>query len=132
MARAPKKHRGVFEHPPTSGIWWIQFFVNGRRRREKVGSKQAAIERYQQRKAEAREGRLPAKENPVAFEQFVAEYLETVRHKQASFETTKRHADVWCARFEGRMLNSILSLEIEKWAAKRAHSVKGSTINREL
>src|SRR5438093_12810601 len=93
MARsAAKKHRGVYEHPPGSGVWWVQYFVNGRRRREKVGGKQAAIDRYQQRKTEAREGRLVVKERPVLFEHFVADYLETVRQKQASFVTTKRHA----------------------------------------
>ena len=127
-----KKHRGVYEHPTGSGVWWVQFFVDGRRHREKVGGKQAAINRYQQRKTEAREERLPVKERPVLFGQFVADYLETVRQKQASFETTKRHARVWCARFEGRTLKSILPLEVEKWAARRRAEVGPATVNREL
>src|SRR5207249_7898185 len=99
---------------------------------EKVGGKQAAIDRYQQRKTEAREGRLVVKERPVLFEHFVADYLETVRQKQASFVTTKRHARVWGARFEGRTLKSILPLEVEKWAAKRRAEVGPATVNREL
>ncbi len=38
MARNEKKLRGIFEKPPDSGIFYIQYFdINGNRRREKVG-----------------------------------------------------------------------------------------------
>src|SRR5438876_4130069 len=103
MARSSeKKHRGVYEHPPDSGVWWVHYYADGRRHRERVGGKQEAINRYQTRKTEAREGRLPAKEKLVRFDDFAKEYLETVRQKQASFASTERHVRVWCERFKGR------------------------------
>jgi integrase len=53
-----KKQRGIFERPPGSGLWWISYFdFTGRRRREKVGSKSAAITLYRKRKTEALQGR---------------------------------------------------------------------------
>ena len=36
--QAPKPVRGVFEHPPDSGIWWVNYYVDGKRHREKVGT----------------------------------------------------------------------------------------------
>jgi len=40
--RMTKTH-GVYEKVPGSGVWWVQYFdYEGRRRREKVGSKSAA------------------------------------------------------------------------------------------
>ena len=32
MARpSDKKHRGVYEHPAGSGVWWIHYYAEGRR-----------------------------------------------------------------------------------------------------
>ena len=52
-----KKHRGVFEKEPGSGVWWIQYFdARGRRRREKVGPKSVAIKLAEKRRTDARAG----------------------------------------------------------------------------
>jgi integrase len=61
--RNTKKVRGVFEKQSGSNIWWIQFFdADGRRRREKVGSRANAIDLYRKRKTEVLTGRkLPEK-----------------------------------------------------------------------
>jgi integrase len=57
--REEKKHRGVYEHPKESGVYWIHFYdAQGRRHREKCGRKSIAIARYQQRKTQIREGRF--------------------------------------------------------------------------
>jgi len=89
MARQPdKKHRGVYEHPTGSGVWWIHYYADGRRHRERVGGKQAAINRYQQRKTEAREGRLPTSQRNVAFDAFVREFLEAERAPTPSMNAT--------------------------------------------
>jgi len=60
---APKKIRGVYEEPKGSGIWWVQWFDNqGKRRREKAGTKRAAVELKAKRTMEKLEGRkLPEK-----------------------------------------------------------------------
>ena len=60
MATKPTKARGLFERPPGSGIWWINYYVNGKQHREKVGRKSDALALYQNRKSDARRGvKLP-------------------------------------------------------------------------
>ena len=49
-----KKQRGVFEKEPGSGIWWIRYFADGQKKREKVGRKSDAVALYQKRKSEVR------------------------------------------------------------------------------
>lgn len=60
MVTRLNKTRGIFERPPGSGIWWINYYVRGKQHREKVGRKSDAIALYQKRKADARRGeKLP-------------------------------------------------------------------------
>ncbi len=58
-----KKVRGVFEKLPGSGVWWIQFFdADGRRRREKAGTRSNAVTLVERRRQEAFTGKkLPEK-----------------------------------------------------------------------
>jgi hypothetical protein len=42
MGRTSKKHRGNFERPEGSGVWWVPYYDQyGRRLREKLGFKSA-------------------------------------------------------------------------------------------
>lgn len=41
--------RGVYENPADSGIWWVHYYADGKRHREKVGRKSDAIKLYQSR-----------------------------------------------------------------------------------
>jgi hypothetical protein len=55
--RKPKqeeKIKGVYEHPAESGIWWIHYYADGKRHREKAGRMNDAVALYQKRKADAR------------------------------------------------------------------------------
>src|SRR5580704_8376589 len=53
-----KGARGVFERPDGSGVWWILYYdADGERHREKIGRRQLAIEAYENRKREIREGK---------------------------------------------------------------------------
>jgi len=63
MRSSNARQRGVYEKQPGSGIWWIRYMdASGRLRREKAGTKSAAILLYRKRKQEALEGRkLPEK-----------------------------------------------------------------------
>jgi len=133
MVRQPAtKQRGVFEKTPGSGVWWIQYFVDGRRRREKVGGKQVAINRYQQRKTEAREGRLPTPQRDVPFDSFVTEYLEGERLRLRAFAEYQRHGRVWIDRFGHRPLRGVLPRDVQTWATRRRAEVEPATVNREL
>jgi hypothetical protein len=60
LNKKPKPMKGVYEHPVDSGIWWINYYVEGRRHREKVGRRSDAVTLYQKRKTYARMGvKLP-------------------------------------------------------------------------
>jgi hypothetical protein len=48
------KVKGVFERPVGSGSWWINYYVDGKQYREKVGRRSDALALYQKRKADAR------------------------------------------------------------------------------
>jgi Phage integrase, N-terminal SAM-like domain len=82
------KQRGIFEKVPGSGIWWIHWYdAQGRRHREKAGTKSAAIALYRKRKTEVLEGRkMPEKlrRAPVSFREIAQDALEYSRlHKRS-------------------------------------------------
>jgi integrase len=77
-----KKIRGVFEKIPGSGAWWIQYFdAEGRRRREKVGTRGNAIHLVRKRKTEV----LAGKKLP-----------ETLRMRLVRFEELAQDAATYC------------------------------------
>lgn len=52
------RQRGVYEKFPGSGTWWIRYAdTMGRLRREKAGTKSAALSLYRKRKTEALQGK---------------------------------------------------------------------------
>jgi hypothetical protein len=61
LARRRSVARGVFEKVAGSGVWWIRYFAEGRKRRECIGRYEEAVDAYYQRKAEEHReaGRLP-------------------------------------------------------------------------
>src|SRR5690242_1866377 len=72
--------RGVFEKVKGSGVWWICYFdSDGRRRREKAGTKSAAMKLYIKRKQQALEGiKLPEnlKTKKVTFGELLDDAIE--------------------------------------------------------
>ena len=53
-----RKLRGIYAREPGSSIWWIRYAdAMGRIRREKAGTKGAAIKLYQKRKTEVLQGK---------------------------------------------------------------------------
>jgi hypothetical protein len=58
--REIERVRGVYEHPRGSGEWWIHYYANRKRHREKIGRRSDAIDAYRDRKTVARRGeKLP-------------------------------------------------------------------------
>lgn len=86
--KRPKPIKGVYENPVGSGIWWINYYINGRRHREKVGRRSDAVTLYQKRKADARMGiKLPEgrPRRAVLFEEIAADALAYSREHKASY-----------------------------------------------
>lgn len=133
MKKPTKKVRGVFEKVSGSDIWWICYFdAEGRKRREKVGRKGAAIDLYRKRKTEIMEGKkLPdrIRARKVSFSELGQDALEYSRaHKRSFGDDEIRMAKLkqWLGE---RPADSITPQEIERWLSSRT-SLKPATLNR--
>ncbi len=63
MGKAARRQRGIFQRPNGSGVWWVRYTDQyGQLHREKVGLRSAAVNVYQQRKTEIRQGRFEPEE----------------------------------------------------------------------
>jgi hypothetical protein len=95
MERELERMRGVFERPVGSGIWWINYYVNGQQHREKAGRCSDALALYQKRKVDSRRKlKLPewVPGKAVKFGQLSAMALEHAQtHLRTSRDYVTRH-----------------------------------------
>lgn len=112
-----KKQRGVFEKVAGSGIWWICYYdADGRRRREIVGSRSAAIHLYRLRKAAVLEGRkLPQRKRVVLFNELASDALEYSKAHKLSYDDDVTRMARLSAAFGSRSAESITAQDIERW-----------------
>src|SRR5215469_992498 len=85
--RKRRNPRGVFQKAPgKNNPWWICYWdAQGRKRREKAGTKSAAVKLYQLRKAQVLEGRkLPTRKPPVLFGTLIDDALVYSREHHGS------------------------------------------------
>jgi len=117
-----KKVRGVFERIPGSGIWWICYFdADGRKHREKVGRKSAAIEFYRKRKTQIMEGKkLPEKlrARVVPFSELANDALEYSKAHKLSYGHDVYRMAKLNETFGNRPAESVTPREFERWAAE--------------
>jgi integrase len=134
MGTQAKKSRGVFERPASSGIWWINYYVDGKQHREKVGRKSDAIALYQKRKADARRDlKLPELNRRVPQAPLTFGELAT-----AAVEHAKTHLRTWSdydwkertlrEDFGARPAAEILPGEIDRYLTERCRTP--ATANR--
>ena len=118
-SREVKKVRGVFERPPGSGVWWVQYFDSeGRRRREKAGTRQNAKQLVDKRRTET----LTAKKLPeklrtpaITFQRIADAALEYSRSEKASYQNDEYRMAVLTEQFGKRPAESIMPEEFENW-----------------
>jgi integrase len=128
--------RGIFERLPGSGVWWISYFDSARRRRrEKAGSKSAALALYRKRKTEALEGKkLPEKLRaaPVFFREIAEDALAYSREHKRSYRTDEIRMKRLKDWFGERPAESLASSELETWlkGEVRDEGWSPSTYNR--
>ena len=127
-----KKIRGVFEKVPGTKVWWICFFdADGRKRREKVGRKGAAIDLYRKRKTEAMEGKkLPdrLRAPKVTFAQLAKETLEYSKAHKSSYQHDQYRMAGLVEAFGNRAADSLTPQDFERWTAD--HEWTPATANR--
>lgn len=138
---------GVFE---KGGNFWIDYYVQGRRKREKIGpSKSLAQKVLYKRKVEIAEGKfLDVKhEERIPFKDFAQEYLEKYSkpNKRSWASTDVIYIKHFTNFFGTKALNEITPHDIERYKSLRLGSVNATprlknprkkispaTINREM
>ena len=136
MPRKREKLRGIYEDPKGSNIWWIQYFdLQRKRRREKVGRREAAINLLAIRRSEKLEGRkLPPPRHAILFRILCADALEHSRAENTSKSTHELHLkiDEFLSVFGERPAEEITKQEIVRWLTEQAEarSWKPSSRNR--
>lgn len=124
------KHRGVYENPPQSGIWWIHYYVDGKRHREKVGRKSDAIKLYQTRKADALAGRkLPALRDSrvLILSELIDDALEFVEHHKDKRNYISK-SEIVRKALGARPAAELTPQDLERWL--RQHCKTAATSNR--
>lgn len=128
--RLKRNPRGIYEHPPGSGIWWIHYFDAERRRhREKAGPKGIAIKLYRKRKQEALEGRkLPElRRRRVTFGELAQDAL-AYRRQQSKSPTDKQRMGRLLDWWKNTPAESLTPGEIERRLSRPEWS--NATFNR--
>ncbi|MCI0625454.1 MAG: site-specific integrase [Acidobacteria bacterium] len=139
--RPIKKHRGIFERPKGSGFWWICYFDQyGRKQREKVGMKAAALIVYQQRKTEIRQGKferedVKRKHQHATVSEIIKDRLEVSKALKAADDEEAR-LESWKEKLGDRSARGVTPADIEKarreFIASRERRPKPATVNRYL
>lgn len=117
--------------------WYIDYYVHGRRKREKIGpSKKLAETVLQKRKVEIAEGKFLdiRKEEKISFNDFVDEYIEVyLKPNCRSWEKSELHnLNHLKSFFAGKRLHEITPLLVERFKIERSKKVSPATTNRAL
>jgi integrase len=130
--REVTKVRGVYEREPGSNVWWVRYNdANHRVRREKVGTRRAAVNLYQKRKTEVREGKkLPDnfRKRVVTFAELVTEGLAWSRANKRDWSHDECRLTKVATEFGHRAAESITPRQIEAWI--QSNTVTPATANR--
>ena len=130
------KHRGIFERPKGSGIWWIRYADQfGKIRREKVGPKSLAIAAYRKRKTEIREGKFfPEKirgRREMLFQHMAKLYLEEhSKVNNRSWKTDQERLQRLVGHFGDKRLSEITRQDVERFRGSLARELSQATVNR--
>jgi integrase len=119
------------------GNWYIDYYANGRRKREKIGpSKSLAETVLKKRKVEIAENKFLdiKKEQKIKFEEFADEYIEI--HCKPNNKSWRKsdlpNLNGLKKYFAGKYLYEITPRDIEQYRAERIKNVSKLTVNRVL
>jgi site-specific recombinase XerD len=117
-AKVRRNPRGVFEKVPDSGEWWICYWdAQGRKRREKVGTKSNAILLYRKRKTEALQGKkLPEKlrRATVSFAEIAKDALAYSKAHKRTYHDDVQRMERMLSWFRDRSADSVTPQDIER------------------
>jgi integrase len=134
---------GVTLGKHSGKVWWIEWYEDGKRRRERIGPNKAAAEqRYRQVMSAKAEGRH-IKKSPDAvtrFDTLAQWYLELPEVKaKRSYDKDLMHCARLIAKFGDRLLKDITPAMVEAYKqqrlsdiSKRRKPTRPATVNREI
>ncbi len=126
------------------GVYWIDYYVNGHRKRERIGpDKRLAETVLRKRKVEIAEGRFLEKRQAITttFNELADAYLHyaTYQQQKRSWTRDRTSATILKAYFGGKRLTELTPALIEQYRSwrkdtisRRGKPVTPATINREL
>jgi integrase len=136
MAKKPKAIKGVYEREPGSNVWCIRYALNGKLKREVIGTRAQAVQAYQDRKTAIRRGeKLPTREKGITFRDLAAQgILWKQNNKPRSAKQDARNLAVFIEEFGDRPANAISRGEFEQFLEEIQHEreITGATVNRYL
>lgn len=129
--RVTRKVKGVYEHPAGSGCWWINYYAQGQRHREKAGNRSDAIALYEKRKADSRRKLKLPELVPGEVTTFAHLSAMAVEHAQTHLRTSRDYVTrdrILCEHFGSQRADSITPQEISQWLTE--HCGTNATANR--
>ena len=119
--REVKRERGVFERPKGSGVWWINYYVDGKQHREKAGTRSDAKDLYKERKATARRGeKLPdLRKGKVTLSALIDGALEFARTHNSSVRDYECKGEILREAMGARIASEIAPQDIDRWLSSR-------------
>jgi integrase len=126
------------------GVYWIDYYVNGHRKRERIGTdKRLAETVLKKRKVMIAEGKFLEKKRPITtmFDELADAYLHyaTYQQQKRSWKQDRTSVTILKAYFGGKRLTELTPVLIEQYRSWRKDTISRrgkpatpATINREL
>jgi len=119
-----------------SKIYWIEFYADGRRKRERIGSNRDLAETVlKKRIVERQEGKLldKVRKSNFRFSDLTKQYKEWSKVNNKSYEVNKKYyIDKVNDHFSSMLLREITPWHIEKFKSERLKETGKYQVNREL
>jgi hypothetical protein len=116
---------GVFK---KQGVYWIDYYVSGHRKRERIGpDKRLAETVLRKRRVEIAEGKFLERRRPITttFDELADAYLKYARENKRSWDRDATSIKKLSEVFEGKRLKEITPAAVERYKAFR---MAGETI----
>jgi integrase len=116
------------------GVYWIDYYVNGRRKRERIGpDKRLAETVIQKRKVAIAEGKYLDKRTVprCTFTELAQLYLPWAQVNHRSYASTRSRVSHFLEAFSSLQLREISPMEVDAYIARRATMRMPATVNRE-
>jgi hypothetical protein len=114
------------------GVWWIDYYVNGHRKRERIGpNKRLAETVLQKRKVEIAEGKyLDKRKVPrCSFGELADRYLDWAKVHHQRYRSTRSRVQHLRDAFGPVQVSEITPLLVDGYVAQRAAVRRPATVN---